>query len=154
MISAIDLMRWASLFCHVNFSVGLMMIHVQVTLVELVKPSPSLPEILTGIGNSLVGADRILKQLLDELAVSDGIQARMDGIMFQKLEGADYSSPILTMVKDYLGSLWLQCIIVRVQMSFIAAWQSPQTLRFLYILMGAPCGTYRRPNATANFSLW
>ncbi|XP_027125102.1 serine protease SPPA, chloroplastic [Coffea arabica] len=76
----------------------------EVTLVELVKPSPSLPEILTGIGNSLVGADRILKQLLDELAVSDGIQARMDGIMFQKLEGADYSSPILTMLKDYLGS--------------------------------------------------
>ncbi|XP_027075863.1 serine protease SPPA, chloroplastic-like [Coffea arabica] len=78
---------------------------LRVTLVELVKPSPSLPEILTGIGNSLVGADRVLKQLLDELAVSDGIQARMDGIMFQKLEGADYSSPILTMVKDYLGSL-------------------------------------------------
>ncbi|CDP18677.1 unnamed protein product [Coffea canephora] len=76
-----------------------------VTLVELVKPSPSLPEISTGVGNSLVGADRILKQLLDELAVSDGVQARMDGIMFQKLEGADYSSPILTMVKDYLGSL-------------------------------------------------
>ncbi|XP_027180196.1 serine protease SPPA, chloroplastic-like [Coffea eugenioides] len=77
----------------------------EVTLVELVKPSPSLPEILTSVGNSLVRADRILKQLLDELAVSDGIQARMDGIMFQKLEGADYSSPILTMVKDYLGSL-------------------------------------------------
>lgn len=83
----------------------LIAIHVQVTLVELVRPSPSLPEILSEMGNSVVGADRMLKQILDDLAVSDGIQARMDGIMFQKLDGADYSSPILMMMKDYLGSL-------------------------------------------------
>ncbi|CAI9113402.1 OLC1v1013998C1 [Oldenlandia corymbosa var. corymbosa] len=76
----------------------------EVTLVELVRPSPSLPELLTGIGSSLAGADRILN-LLDGLASSEGIQARMDGIMFQLLDGDDYPSPILRMLKDYLGSL-------------------------------------------------
>ncbi|KAL3529369.1 hypothetical protein ACH5RR_008691 [Cinchona calisaya] len=77
----------------------------EVTLVELVRPSLSLPEILTGLGNSLVGVDRMLKQLSDDLSFSEGIQARMDGIMFQELDGADYSSPIMIMMKDYLGSL-------------------------------------------------
>ncbi|KAL3512357.1 hypothetical protein ACH5RR_025076 [Cinchona calisaya] len=78
----------------------------EVTLVELVRPSPSLPEIVSRLGKSLVGADTTLKQLLDDLAFSDEIQARMDGIiMFQNLDGADYSSPILLMMKDYVGSL-------------------------------------------------
>lgn len=78
---------------------------LKVTLVELTRPSPSLPEILTGIGSTLVGADRMLKQIVDDLALSNGIQARMDGIMFEKLEGSTSSNPILTMLKDYLSSL-------------------------------------------------
>ena len=77
----------------------------QVTVVEISRPSPSLPEILLGVGNSLVGADKTLKELLQGLTFSDGVQARMDGIMFQTLEGYPYANPILSIIKDYLSSL-------------------------------------------------
>jgi len=77
----------------------------QVSLVELSRSSPSLPEILSGIGNTLVGVDTTLKELLRELSISDGVQARMDGIMFQRLEGYSYANPIFTLIKDYLSSL-------------------------------------------------
>lgn len=77
----------------------------QVTLVELSRSSPSLPEILSGIGNTLVGVDITLKELLRELSISEGVQARMDGIMFQRLEGYSYANPIFTLIKDYLSSL-------------------------------------------------
>lgn len=77
----------------------------QVTLVELTRPSPTFPQILSGIGSTLVGADWAMKELLQDLADSDGIQARMDGIVFQKLGGAAYTNPILTLIKDYLGSI-------------------------------------------------
>ncbi|KAK2411468.1 serine protease SPPA, chloroplastic [Trifolium repens] len=77
----------------------------QVTVVELSRPSPSLPEILRGLGNSLVGVDQTLKELLHDLTFSDGVQARMDGIMFQKLEGYPSANPILTLMKDYLSSM-------------------------------------------------
>ncbi|XVF54515.1 hypothetical protein PTKIN_Ptkin05aG0186600 [Pterospermum kingtungense] len=77
----------------------------QVTLVELSRPSPTLPEILSDIGNSVVGVDRTLKGLLQDLTFSDGVQARMDGIMFQRLEGFSNASPLLSLIKDYLSSL-------------------------------------------------
>ncbi|XVE54626.1 hypothetical protein DITRI_Ditri03aG0097200 [Diplodiscus trichospermus] len=77
----------------------------QVTLVELSRPSPTLPEILSGIGNSIVGVDRTLKELLQDLTFSDGVQARMDGIMFQRLEGFSNASPLVSLIKDYLSSL-------------------------------------------------
>nr|POF12139.1 serine protease sppa, chloroplastic [Quercus suber] len=54
-----------------------------VILVELSKPSPTLSELLSGLGNTLVGVDRTLKELLQGLIFSDGVQARMNGIMFQ-----------------------------------------------------------------------
>ncbi|XP_034672981.1 serine protease SPPA, chloroplastic [Vitis riparia] len=76
-----------------------------VTLVELSRPSPTVSEILTGIGSSIVGVDRTLKELLQDLTFSNGVQARMDGILFQKLEEASDSNPIFTLVKDYLSSL-------------------------------------------------
>lgn len=76
----------------------------QVTVVELSRPRPSLPEILSGLGNSLVGVDETLKELLEDLTFSDGVQARMDGIMFQKLEGNPSANPILALMKDYLSS--------------------------------------------------
>lgn len=78
--------------------------HVQVTLVEMSRPSPSLPEVLSGIG-SLAGVDRKLKGLLEDLTFADGVQARMDGIMFQRFEGASYANPILNLIKDYLSSI-------------------------------------------------
>lgn len=75
----------------------------QVTLAELSRPS--LPEILSGIGTTLVGVDRTLKELLQDLTSDDGVQARMDGIMFERLEGYSYPNPILTLMKDFLSSM-------------------------------------------------
>lgn len=72
---------------------------------ELSRPSPTLPEILSGIGNTLVGVDATIKELLQDLTFSDGVQARMDGIMFQRLEGAYLSNPFFALIKDYLSSL-------------------------------------------------
>nr|XP_043605865.1 serine protease SPPA, chloroplastic [Erigeron canadensis] len=77
----------------------------QVTLVELSKSSPSLPEILSGIGSSVIGIDTTLKQLMDGLTSSDGVQARMDGIMFERSEGSSFANPIFNLLKDYLSSL-------------------------------------------------
>ncbi|CAN6578014.1 unnamed protein product [Malus baccata var. baccata] len=77
----------------------------QVALVELARPSPTLPEILSGIGASLVGVDRTMKEVLQELTFSGGVQARMEGIMFQRLEGASQANPIFSLIKDYFGSL-------------------------------------------------
>lgn len=77
----------------------------QVTIVELSRTSPSLPEVLSGIGSTIAGVDRTLKDLLQSLTLSDGVQARMDGIMFERLEGYPYANPILTLIKDYLSSL-------------------------------------------------
>ncbi|XP_056170768.1 serine protease SPPA, chloroplastic isoform X5 [Syzygium oleosum] len=77
----------------------------KVTLVELSRPSPSLPEILSGVGSSLVGVDTAMKELLRELTFAEGVQARMDGILYEGLEGASFANPILTMIKDYLSSL-------------------------------------------------
>lgn len=72
---------------------------------ELSRPSPTLPEVLSGIGSTLVGVDSTLKELLQELTNSEGVQARMDGIMFQRLEGYSYANPIFASIKDYMSSL-------------------------------------------------
>lgn len=71
---------------------------------ELSRPTSSLPMVLSGLGNSLIGVDATLKELLEDLTFSDGVQARMDGIMFQKLEGDPSVNPILALIKDYLSS--------------------------------------------------
>ncbi|CAI9786766.1 unnamed protein product [Fraxinus pennsylvanica] len=76
----------------------------QVTLVELSRPSSSLPEVLSGLGNSIVEADTVVKELLEDMASLSGIQARMDGIVFEKLEGASYANVIFKLIKDYLRS--------------------------------------------------
>ncbi|KAK4479288.1 hypothetical protein RD792_014799 [Penstemon davidsonii] len=77
----------------------------EVTLVELSRPSTSLPEILGGFGSSIVEADKAMKELLQVMASSDGIQARMDGIMFQQLDGSSYANLVFTLIKDCLSSL-------------------------------------------------
>lgn len=76
----------------------------QVKLVEVSKPSPSLPEILIGIGNSLFGLDQTVKGVLQDLASSNGVQARVDGILFESLENASDDNPIFRLIKDYLSS--------------------------------------------------
>ncbi|KAH1248552.1 Serine protease SPPA, chloroplastic [Glycine max] len=52
-----------------------------VNVVELSRPSPSLPEILSGLGNSLTGVDRTLNELLQDLTFSHGVQARMESCL-------------------------------------------------------------------------
>lgn len=80
------------------------LLKLQVSVVELSRPSTSLPEVLSGIGSSLAGADRTLKELLNDVASSDGIQARMDGVMFEKLGAAAYTNPLFLLIKDCLSS--------------------------------------------------
>ncbi|VFQ80643.1 unnamed protein product [Cuscuta campestris] len=77
----------------------------QVDVVEMSRPSPSLPELLSSTGNSLAGVDQSLKELLSEMAFSDGIQARIDGIVLEKMEGAAHGNPLLRLIKDCLSSL-------------------------------------------------
>ncbi|XP_058768439.1 serine protease SPPA, chloroplastic-like [Vicia villosa] len=77
----------------------------QVTVVEISRSSPSLPEILLGASSSLTGVENTLKELLQGLTFSDGVQARMDGIIFRSLEGYPNSNPILSIIKDYLSSM-------------------------------------------------
>ena len=77
----------------------------QVTLIELSRPSPSLPEILSGMGSTLVGVDVAVKEMLRDLTLGDGVQARVDGILFQRLEGTSNANPIFALLKDYLSSL-------------------------------------------------
>ncbi|PON92680.1 ClpP/crotonase-like domain containing protein [Trema orientale] len=77
----------------------------KVTLVELSRPSPTLPEILSGIGSTLVGVDTTIKALLQDLTFSEGVQARMDGILFERLEGHSNANPVFGLIKDYLSSL-------------------------------------------------
>lgn len=67
---------------------------------EVSKTSPTIPEILTGIGNYLFG----VKELLEDLTVRTGVQARMDGILFEKLENAPDDVGIFQLLKDYLRS--------------------------------------------------
>ncbi|CAM8912164.1 unnamed protein product [Rhodiola kirilowii] len=77
----------------------------EVTLVEMSRPSPTLPELLSGIGSTLTGVDITLKGLIQDMALSDGVQARMDGIIFQTLEDASVANPVLRLIKDYLSSV-------------------------------------------------
>ncbi|KAG6410601.1 hypothetical protein SASPL_128663 [Salvia splendens] len=76
----------------------------EVTLVELSRPSTSLPELLGGLGGSIAEADKAIRELLEVMASSSGIQARMDGIMMEQL-GGSYTNIIFTVIKDYLSSL-------------------------------------------------
>ncbi|KAL3824791.1 hypothetical protein ACJIZ3_020820 [Penstemon smallii] len=77
----------------------------QVTLVELPDTSSSPLGILSNLANTVVEVDDTFKELLHEMASSDEIQARMDGILFEKLEGASYANSGLTLMKEYLRSL-------------------------------------------------
>ncbi|KAL0462341.1 UNVERIFIED_CONTAM: Serine protease SPPA, chloroplastic [Sesamum latifolium] len=77
----------------------------QVTLVELSRTSSSPLEILRDMGNTFVEADEAVKDLIHEMTSSDAIQARMDGILLEKLEGATYANSALALVKHYLRSL-------------------------------------------------
>ncbi|KAG8387970.1 hypothetical protein BUALT_Bualt02G0076500 [Buddleja alternifolia] len=53
----------------------------EVTLVELSRPSASLPEILGGFGSSIIEVNKAMRELVQVMASSNGIEARMDGII-------------------------------------------------------------------------
>ncbi|CAA7396005.1 unnamed protein product [Spirodela intermedia] len=76
----------------------------QVKLVEVSRRSPSLPEIVTGFGQSLFGLEKTVKEVLQELG-SSGVQARVDGILFERLEDSSEGSPIIGLIKDCISSL-------------------------------------------------
>ncbi|KAG6501005.1 hypothetical protein ZIOFF_040870 [Zingiber officinale] len=77
----------------------------QVKLVEVLKPSPTLPEIITGIGNTLLGLDKTVKEALLGLNYLNGVQARIDGILFESVSHASDDNPIFMIIKDCLNSL-------------------------------------------------
>ncbi|XP_009415541.2 serine protease SPPA, chloroplastic isoform X1 [Musa acuminata AAA Group] len=76
----------------------------QVKLVEVSRPSPTLPERLGGIGNSLFGLDMAVKEVLQDLTFSDGVQARSDGILLDIAGNISQDNHVLHLIKDCLSS--------------------------------------------------
>lgn len=72
------------------------------TLVELSK-APSPLKTLLSMGNTFVEADGAVKDLIHEMASSDAIQARMDGILLEKFEGGSHANSLM-LLKEYLRS--------------------------------------------------
>ncbi|KAL7114772.1 hypothetical protein ACP275_04G142200 [Erythranthe tilingii] len=77
----------------------------QVTLVEVSRSSTYPLEILMNMGNSVVEADEAVKELIHEMGSSNVVQARMEGILFEKMDGSPYANSIFTFIKHYLRSL-------------------------------------------------
>ncbi|CAN6233622.1 unnamed protein product [Urochloa humidicola] len=75
----------------------------KVQLVEVSKPSPTLPEILSGIGGSLVGVDRAVKGVLQDMSSLSGVQARMDGILFENLGDMSGENQLFLLLKDIVN---------------------------------------------------
>lgn len=79
--------------------------HRKVRLVEMSRPSPSLPEIVSGIGSSLLGLESTVMGILQDVASSGAVQARMEGILFDGLESApSATNPVFLLLKDYFSS--------------------------------------------------
>ncbi|KAG0466381.1 hypothetical protein HPP92_017961 [Vanilla planifolia] len=77
--------------------------HRQVKLVEICRPSPSFSEILSGLGASLFGLERTMKEMLQDLTSYGDVQARIEGILFERME-REYSNPVFSFIKDYFSS--------------------------------------------------
>uniref|UniRef100_A0ACD5Z6R3 Uncharacterized protein n=1 Tax=Avena sativa TaxID=4498 RepID=A0ACD5Z6R3_AVESA len=75
----------------------------KVRLVEISKASPSLPEILSGIGGSLLGVDRVMKGVLQDVTSLNGVQARMDGILFERLENGSGENQLFVLIKEIVN---------------------------------------------------
>ncbi|GJN22137.1 hypothetical protein PR202_gb09675 [Eleusine coracana subsp. coracana] len=75
----------------------------KVQLVEILKPSPTLPEILSGIGGSLLGVDRAMKGVLQDVILQSGVQARMDGIIFESLGDMSGGNQLFVLIKDLIN---------------------------------------------------
>jgi protease IV len=66
------------------------------------KPSPTLPEILSGIGGSLLGVDRAMKGMLQDVTSQSGVEARMDGIIFESLGDMSGGNKLFLLIKDLI----------------------------------------------------
>uniref|UniRef100_K3YQN0 Peptidase S49 domain-containing protein n=1 Tax=Setaria italica TaxID=4555 RepID=K3YQN0_SETIT len=77
--------------------------HKKIQLVEVSKPSPTLPEILSGIGGSLLGVDRAMKGVLQDMSSLSGVQARMDGILFENLGDMSGENQLFLLIKDIVN---------------------------------------------------
>ncbi|ERN05826.1 serine protease SPPA, chloroplastic [Amborella trichopoda] len=75
----------------------------KVTLVEVTKSRP-FAEVVGGIFASFLGLDGSMKDLWHELSSSEGVQARMDGIILEGIESSPLEDSILSLIKDYLSS--------------------------------------------------
>lgn len=81
----------------------------KVSLVELSRSSPSLPELISGGARAIFGLPSLLslderfKEFFQELSPS-GVQARMDSIILQGLEEYQDGQVFLKIIKDYLSS--------------------------------------------------
>jgi protease IV len=76
---------------------------LQVRLVEISKPSPTLPDILSGIGGSLLGVDRAMKGMLQDVTSQSGVQARMDGIIFESFGDISGGNQLFLLIKDLIN---------------------------------------------------
>ncbi|KAF8729588.1 hypothetical protein HU200_017533 [Digitaria exilis] len=75
----------------------------KIQLVEVSKPSPTLPELLSGIGSSLLGVDRAVKGALQDVSSLSGVQARMDGILFENLGDMSGENQLSVLIKDIIS---------------------------------------------------
>ncbi|KAF8737582.1 hypothetical protein HU200_014131 [Digitaria exilis] len=75
----------------------------KIQLVEISKPSPTLPELLSGIGSSLLGVDRAVKGALQDVSSLSGVQARMDGILFENLGEMSGANQLSMLIKDIIS---------------------------------------------------
>ncbi|KQK01506.1 serine protease SPPA, chloroplastic [Brachypodium distachyon] len=75
----------------------------KVQLVEISKASPTLPDILSGIGASLLGVDRVVKGVLQDVTSLNGVQARMDGILFERLENMSGENQLFLFIKEIVN---------------------------------------------------
>ena len=71
---------------------------------EVTRRSPSLPELVTSFGQTLFGLESTMKGVLQELG-SSGVQARVDGILFERLGDSSNMPPIIGLIKDCISSL-------------------------------------------------
>lgn len=76
---------------------------MQIQLVEVSKPSPTLPELISGIGSSLLGVDRAVKGALQDMSSLSGVQARMDGILFENLGDMSGENKLFVLIKDIIN---------------------------------------------------
>ena len=77
---------------------------MQVNAVELSRASTLLEIVSDNIESTVDEVVRTLK-VLPNMTSSEGVQARMDGIFFERMGGTSLGNPVIRLVKAFLGSL-------------------------------------------------